>query len=152
MIDQGALPETTLQISRRFRAPVERVFRAFTDPDELQRWYALADDWETPVVEIDLRVGGRFRIGLRPPGRDTFYETGEYREIVPNQRLVYTQVLHGAGEGVDHDGTLTTIEFIARGAETDVVITEGGFPSVTERDVHASGWPGFLDRLEAMLG
>ncbi len=140
---------TMLQIRRTFRAPRERVWAAFTDPAQLQRWYALEDDWATPVVEIDLRVGGRYRIGLQPPGRPVFYETGTYVEIAEPGRLVYTCVQSSEG-GVGHDETLVTIDFVELDGDTEVVLTQG-YHTVADRDLHGAGWQRFLDRLERAL-
>lgn len=139
--------ENALAVSRIFDATREKVFAAWTSPDALRRWYKLADDWEVPVAEVDLRVGGEYRIGMKPPGRDTFYESGTYREIIANERLVYTNVMVGAAEA-EHDGTIVTVTFEDHpDGGTLVSVTETGFPSPQVRDVHAGGWPHFLAHL-----
>ena len=145
----NATEATTLVLTRTFAAPVARVWRAFTEPTELKKWYALNDEWTTPIAEVDLRVGGQYRLGLQPPGREPFFETGEYREIVENERLVYTCALTGDGD-VGHDETLVVVEFKARGDETDVVITQG-YATVADRDVHGRGWSMFLERLAHLV-
>jgi uncharacterized protein YndB with AHSA1/START domain len=146
-----ALPDTTLEITRTFNAPRARVFAAWMDPDAMRRWYRMADAWSTSVAEVDLRVGGRYRIGMQPPGHDRFFEEGEFREIVVDERLVYTNVLQ-AGTEADHDGVVVTVTFRdADAGGCEVTVREEGFPSARVRDVHASGWPGFLDQLGAHL-
>ncbi|MCH8957418.1 SRPBCC domain-containing protein [candidate division KSB1 bacterium] len=63
--------ETTLNLKRIFNAPREKVFRAWTDPNALKEWFHGMDDWTTPVHEIDLQVGGKYRLGMQPPDGDT---------------------------------------------------------------------------------
>ncbi|MCH8874602.1 SRPBCC domain-containing protein [candidate division KSB1 bacterium] len=74
--------ETTLNLKRTFNAPREKVFRAWTDPTALKEWFHGMDDWTTPVHEIDLQVGGKYRLGMQPPDGDTPYVAyGTYREV-----------------------------------------------------------------------
>ena len=95
-----------LSVTKVIRAPRAKVFEAWTTPSWLERWYGLTDEWQTPVAEVDLRVGGQYRLGLQPPGSGVFYEAGEYREVVAGERLVYTVV------STAWDGTQTvTVEF-----------------------------------------
>lgn len=151
-ITAASLRDTTLELTRTFAAPRARVFAAWMDPEALRRWYRMRDDWGVPVAEVDLRVGGRYRIGLQPPGRNVFFEEGEFREIVDGERLVYTNALQGSGSPADHDGTLVTVTFAdAADGGCTVTIREEGFPDARTRDVHASGWPGFLGQLERVL-
>lgn len=151
MMTPDVLPDTTLEISRTFAAPREKVFAAWMDPAALQRWYRMADDWEVPVAEVDFRVGGAYRIGLRPPGRDTFFETGTFREIVAHERIVYTNELRGMS-GAEHEDVIVTVTFReAADGGTVVTVREEGFPSAQLRDMHAGGWPGFLDHFAAIL-
>lgn len=143
----AVLPDTTLEITRTFAAPRARVYAAWVDPDALRHWYRMNDAWSESVAQVDLRVGGRYRIALGIPGHADLVEEGEFREIVPNEKLVYTNALQGGTEA-DHDGTVVTVTFrdaIDGGCE--VTVREEGFPSARVRDVHASGWPGFLDQL-----
>lgn len=82
--------ETTLHLTRTFAAPRAAVFRAWTDPERLKQWWG-PPGYATPAVELDLRVGGRYRIGMRKlPDGDVFYLSGVYQEVRPPERLVYT--------------------------------------------------------------
>jgi uncharacterized protein YndB with AHSA1/START domain len=131
-----------LSVTKVIRAPRATVFEAWTTPSWLERWYGLADDWRTPVAEVDLRVGGRYRLGLQPPGSSVFHEAGEYLEVVADERLVYTV------ESTAWEGTQTvTVEFRDHADGTEVVLVESGFPTAALRDEHAGGWPRFVDRL-----
>src|SRR5690349_14866129 len=84
-------PVLSVNIRRVFRVPPLRVFRAWTVPAELRRWFGAAQGYTTPIAEVDLRVGGRFRIGMQAPNSsEVSVATGVYEEIVPITRLVKT--------------------------------------------------------------
>ncbi len=138
-----------LRVERLFDAPREAVFRAWTERDQLLRWYHFNDDWKIADIEIDCRVGGAYRVSWRAPDGQMWYELGEYREIVPPARLVKT--CRFEFPGLDENETLLTIEFHERGAATLVVIMQEGYRHADTRDNHQNGWPGFLDQLERLL-
>jgi uncharacterized protein YndB with AHSA1/START domain len=93
---------TTLRLERTFKAPAQAVFEAWTSADTLRRWWPAGSDWETPVAEVDVRVGGRLRLVMRGPDGEEFGGSGEYVEITPPERLVFTRRWDGhAG----HEGT-----------------------------------------------
>lgn len=141
----------TLRMTRAFTAPREKVFRAWTDPKELKRWFAPSDDYAIPLVEVDLRVGGRYRIQMKSPDGETYTVGGAYREIVVPARLVYTWAWEGGAhcgtEAPEEHQTLVTVEFHERGGTTEVVLTHDFFPNVEEKEKHSHGWVGCLDRL-----
>ena len=141
--------DTTLRLSRTFAASRERVFRAFTDPEELKHWFGPSDEYEVPVAEVDLRVGGRYRLDLRTPSGNLYRVAGVYREIRSPERLVYTwrwEVGDDVGE------TLVTLEFRSLGGSTEVSLTHERFPTPAARDLHRGGWGGSLDRLSRRVG
>ena len=143
-----ARPETTLHLTRTFPAPREKVFRAWTDPEELKKWWG-PEGYETPTAEVDLRVGGAYRFGMqKSPDGDIFYLRGTYREVRPPERLVYTWRWEAEPELGE---TLVTVEFLARGGSTEVVLTHELFPSKEARDGHSRGWNSSLDRLAKAL-
>ncbi len=69
-----------LTVRRVIKAPRERVFRGGTDPEHIKVWW-LPPGWENPVIEVDLRVGCEFRLGMRQPGKEMFYAVGRFTEI-----------------------------------------------------------------------
>lgn len=85
-------------ITREFAAPRHLVYRAFTTPDLVKRWWG-AGLGEVTVAEIDLRVGGAWRYVMVPEGGPEVGFHGEYREIVPNERIVSTEVYEGMPDG-----------------------------------------------------
>jgi uncharacterized protein YndB with AHSA1/START domain len=103
-------------ITREFDAPKDLVYRAWTTPELVRRWWH-ANRGEMTVCEIDLRVGGRWRYVMVAHGGLEVGFHGEYREIVPDERIVSTETYEGLPEGVsEEDGsTLNTATF----AETD---------------------------------
>ncbi len=142
-------PNTTLTVARTFAAPREEVFRAWTDPQELKKWWAAGPGFTTPIAEVDLRVGGRYRLGMKPPDKDSVYVVaGVYREVRPPERLVYTWAWEGRG---DWPETIVTVEFLDRGSSTEVVLTYEAFVGAPMRDEHARGWTGCLDTLARIL-
>ena len=109
----------------------------------MSRWLAPTDAYTTIVHELDLRVGGRFRIEMRHTGGAQNIAVGAYREISPPERLAFTW----RWEGHEMPDTLVSLQFLDRGAETEVVLTHTGLPSEESRAKHQEGWFGCLDRL-----
>lgn len=137
-----------LQLNRTFDAPRERVFRAWTEPEEIKQWFG-PGKYQTPIVEVDLRPGGHYRFGLQLPGGNAFFLSGTFREVHPPERLVYTWQW---AEPTDFPGeSLVTVQFLDRGGRTEVVILHEQFSHTTERDRHIEGWNGSLDKLEKRL-
>jgi uncharacterized protein YndB with AHSA1/START domain len=131
-----------LTLSKVVRAPREKVFEAWTSPDWVKRWYGMTDEWTVPVAEIDLRVGGSYRIVMEAPDMPPLDEFGEFLEVVPNERLVYTMA-----SGAWSDITQITVEFREHPDGCEVHLTDAGYSTADLRDQHANGWPGWLDRL-----
>jgi uncharacterized protein YndB with AHSA1/START domain len=127
-----------LELRRSLPFPVKQVRRALTDPGELAGWF-----WPESLattVEVDLRVGGDYRIaGIG------MAVGGEYRAVDPD-RLVYTWQWDGEPEE-----TLVTVELIRVGAGTQLTVTHSGFTDDADRDNHIKGWSDCLDRLPGWL-
>lgn len=148
MGSQNTSVETTLQLKRTFQAPREKVFRAWTAPEELKKWWG-PEGYATPSVEVDLRVGGKYRFGMsKLPEGDVFYLAGTYREVSPPEKLVYTWCWEAEPELGE---TLVTVEFRARGDSTEVVLTQELFLTEKVRDDHVRGWSSSLDRLAKVV-
>ena len=105
-------------ITREFDAPRHLVFAAWTTPELVKRWWH-ANRGEVTVVEIDLRVGGKWRQAMVTPDGFEVAFHGEYREIVPNERLVSTETYEGVPDGVS-EADATTVN-TATFAEEDGV-------------------------------
>ncbi len=109
--------DTQILVTRDFDAPRHLVFRAWTTPELVRLWWH-AKRGEMIVAEIDLRVGGHWRYAMVTPGGDEVAFHGTYREIVPDERLVSTEVFEGAP---DHEA-LSTLTFSADGERTRVTL------------------------------
>jgi uncharacterized protein YndB with AHSA1/START domain len=134
----------TLEVRRTIRAPRQRVFDAWTKAEELKKWHA-PGPLTVPTAEVDLRVGGNYRINMRAPDGANHIVMGTYREIDPPKRLVYTW----SWENRPID-SLVTIEFHDLGDSTEVVLRHD-LPSEQERTQHEQGWVGCLAKLESMF-
>ncbi len=113
-------------ITREFEAPRHLVYKAWTTPELVKQWWH-GDRGETVSAEIDLRVGGRWRfVGVTHSGFEVAFH-GEYRELVPNERIVSTEVYEGAVPDEEDpitatDGTLNTATFAESGGRTSLAV------------------------------
>ncbi len=140
---------TTLEVRRTIAAPREVVFRAWTEPEMLMKWWRVDAGWSTPIAEVDLRVGGRYRLGMLEPDKDGPYVVGGvYREVTPPDRLVFTWAWEGPGSAEE---TLVTVEFLDLGGTTEVVLTHQNFADQNMRDEHQKGWGGCLAQLAYLV-
>jgi len=150
-----------LRIQRIIDAPRELVWKAWTDPETISRWWGPAG-FTAPVIKVELREGGRYLFDMRSPeGRD-FWSTGEYREIVPTERLVFTgsfadargNVVPASTYGMSGDWPrelLMTVTFEEHGGGTKMTLQEAGIPAGDVLDMTEAGWNESLDRLEKVL-
>jgi uncharacterized protein YndB with AHSA1/START domain len=107
-------------ISREFDAPKHLVYKAYTTPELVKRWWN-AKRGEVTVAEIDLRVGGRWRsVMVTEDGTEVAFH-GEYREIVPNERIVTTEVYEGVPDA-DADPAFNTVTFSEENGRTTVTV------------------------------
>ena len=144
----GVDPDTFLNISRTFAAPREKVYAAWTEPEHLKQWWG-PEGVTAPVVEIDLRLGGRYRTCMRTLEGDRWVG-GVYTEVTPPERLVFTWKWED-DHAADSPDTLVTVEFRDLGDMTEVSLTHERFGSAESRDLHRHGWSSSLDCLEQAL-
>ena len=147
----------TLKIKRLINAPRERVFEAWTNPEQLKDWFAPSDDINVLQAKADLRVGGKYRIQMRKQDGEFHTAAGMYREVKPPERLVFTWAWEKDGGEPDFGEVeptemLITLEFQPRGEQTELVLTQEQFASVESRDRHEQGWTGCFDKLEKFFG
>lgn len=149
MASPGASATTSLQIRRTFQAPREKVFEAWTDAQKFSRWFChMKPGFSGRVTEMDLRPGGRYRVEVRNANGQDNVLRGEYREIIPPEKLVFTW---GWETMPQHGETLVTIEFFDRDGQTEVVLTHENFPTVEARNAHNDGWISCFDSLGKYL-
>lgn len=142
-------------IERTFEAPVDLVWRMWTEPQHFQKWYG-PHGFSVPVADMDLRVGGKRLICMASPdGSMKMWTVGEYTEIVPPERLVYTEspadengnVVSPAAMGMP-DGYPATTRVIVQltdiGGRTKMVMTHAGVPAESGA---GGGWQQAFDKL-----
>lgn len=141
--ETAAVP--SLHIRRTIRAPRQRVFDAWTKPEELTRWHA-PGPLTVSLAEIDLRAGGAYRIHMVAPDGKEHRVSGSYLELDPPKKVVYTWGWDG-----DHPvkESVVSVEFHDRGDVTEVVLTHAGITHDQERANHEHGWTAIMDKFEA---
>jgi uncharacterized protein YndB with AHSA1/START domain len=165
---QVAVSDRALTFTRFLAAPRDRVFRAWTDADQLAQWWGPAG-FTNPVSEVDLRPGGAYRIVMRAPDGREFPATGRYLEIEPPSRLVFTDTIEDEAPAdwlaefnqhrASSPGTPFTAQVTVLFDEVDggtLLTIQNRFDSDSDRDAvvamgATSGWSESLERLEALL-
>lgn len=136
----------SLELRRRLAASPERVFRAWTEPELVRQWWRMSEQHRCVLAEIDLRVGGTYRMQVEAPGGASLpVITGTYQEVTPPRRLVFTW--RWAHHPMEKE-TLVTVEFLAADSGCELVIRHERFPDVTMRNQHEEGWCAVLAMLE----
>ena len=137
----------SLTLNRRLAAAPEKVYGAWADPEKLVQWFGPASVEAGSVkVDIDLRVGGHYRISFNANGQYN-QVGGVYREVVPNERLVFSWAWHSTPERE----SLVTVLLKPDGAGTLLTFHHEQFADATARDNHQRGWTELLGRLEDYL-
>ncbi len=145
---EGTTKDRTLIIERVFKAPPERVFKAWTDAKILAKWWG-PEGFHTPDAKLDVRVGGAWRSTMVGPKGEAHIVSGVYREITPPKRLVMTWGWETDGKR----GHETTIEltFEATAGGTRMRLVQSLFDSADQRDQHNMGWASSFNDLERVL-
>ena len=143
--------QTTLkiQLNRVFEASREAVYAAWTDTEAIKQWFG-PSTCSAQEAELDLRVGGEYRIKMKTEEFGEIELKGIYKEVSPQERLAYSwewlsEPLCGMGE------TSVVVEFVDLGDSTEVRLTHDGFPEAEAAENHNEGWSGTLDKLGAFL-
>ncbi|MGO9828720.1 MAG: SRPBCC family protein [Myxococcaceae bacterium] len=128
-------------VRRRIDAPAERLFRAWTEPEQLVKWWGprLA---RCSQAEVDLRVGGKYRIANAFPDGRVVWISGEFERISPPRELVFTWRLDGS-----KNAERVTVRFGQSGGSTEVLVIHERIGSPQDRHGHEQGWEGCLDGL-----
>ncbi len=151
-----------LIITRIFDAPRKLVWRAWTDPEHFKRWWG-PKNFTCPACKIDFRVGGTYLHSMRSPEGQEFWTTGVYREIVPMERIVYTDSFADENGNVvpaSHYGFTeenwpmdlhVTVTFEDLGGKTKMTLTHTGFPDGQHEKLASAGWNESFDKLAASV-
>lgn len=142
-MSDSTISKAAIVIERTFDAPVDLIWQMWTQPEHFKNWYG-PEGFTVPVAEMDVRVGGKHLFCMErqtPDGSMKFWSTGEYTEVVPNERLVYTDspadengnvVLpsaHGMNDDEHPATTEVTVLLEDLGGRTKMVMTHAGVPA-----------------------
>lgn len=133
----------TLRLVRLLPATPAEVFAAWTDADSLKAWMCPGLN-HVPTADLDVRVGGHFRIVMRHGDNETVH-TGVYREICPPERLVFTW----SSTLTKGETTLVTVELHPQGDTTELVLTHENLPDAEAAAQYGGGWQSIMAKLEA---
>jgi uncharacterized protein YndB with AHSA1/START domain len=141
--------ERVLVIERIFDAPRSLVFKAWTEPERLMRWWG-PNGFTTASCKMDLRAGGAWRITMHSPKGIEERQQGVFREIVEPERLVFTYAFEDPTGKRGHE-TLVTVTFAEHGGKTKLTLNQAVFDRVATRDDHVRGWSEALGHLTEYL-
>jgi uncharacterized protein YndB with AHSA1/START domain len=140
--------ELVLEMARVLPGPPAAVFAAFSDPNELAKWWG-PEGFTVPSLEFRPRVGETYRIEMQPPEGDPFYLAGAFREVDPPARLAFSFIWEEPDE--DDVETPVTLSFRDLGESTEVALTQGPFKTDARRTLHRDGWTDSFDKLERLI-
>jgi uncharacterized protein YndB with AHSA1/START domain len=147
--DQARLKEKPfLALSRSYPVAPQKVWRAWTDPEAIKRWWGPGANDPVSVAQLDVRVGGRFRIVFGGPQGKDHEVQGVYKEVVPNRKLVFTWTWPNS---TPERESLVTIIFHAAGSGTELAFKHEQLFDEAVRDGHKRGWTESFAKLDLFL-
>jgi uncharacterized protein YndB with AHSA1/START domain len=139
-------PGHVLKITRIIHAPRQEMFEAWTNAASVKQWMC-PEGSSVSFVELDVRVGGAFRVDMHIDGADTIH-TGIYREIIPPEKLVFTWV----SKHTHYRESLVTLEFLAHGEATELILLQTRLPDDEAAERHTVGWTQLIEHLMHLHG
>ena len=147
-MEQRLAEKPSLNLQRHYPVAPEKVWRAWTDPQAVKRWWGPTPGEPVSLAELDVRVGGRFRIVFGGPDGKMHECAGVYQEVVPHRKLVFTW--HWPNSTPERV-SLVTIVFKDLNGKTELVFTHEQLFDEKARDDHKRGWSASLDKLTDFL-
>jgi uncharacterized protein YndB with AHSA1/START domain len=149
MMPKAIADGIALRLSRRFARPAEAVFRAWTNPETLRRWWCPAG-WTPAEMEVDLRTGGAYRLGMRRvENGETVYVCGHFLEVCAPEKLVYTWKWENAFEQMPE--TQVTVTFVELAGVTELQLIHEPLPEIPICLRIRTGWLEAWQRLKEVL-
>ncbi len=140
-------PGRVVRIERTFAASVGQVFDAWISPEVMRRWFHCNPDWDTPVAEVDLRIGGKIRVVMRRPDGTEVEAYGEFKSIDRPHRLV----MNWTFDDDPSNQQLIELIFSESAGSTTVLMVNSGISTDERREAQDWGWRGCLDQLRLAL-
>jgi uncharacterized protein YndB with AHSA1/START domain len=148
-------------ITRVFDAPRELVWKAWTDPEHFKSWWG-PKDYTCPFCEMDLRVGGKYLSCMRSPEGQEYWSTGVYREIIPMERIVFTDcfadeqgnIVPATHYGMSPDfplEMLVTVTLEDQDGKTKITLKHTGIPTGPDSEGAQQGWNESFEKLAESL-
>jgi uncharacterized protein YndB with AHSA1/START domain len=141
--------KTRLEISRVIEAPRDRVYAAWTDPEQLKQWFG-PENVKTRELVADARVGGTFLWDIINSEGEEMTMRGEFRELQPDKKIVFTWQWEDDEDWENHI-SIVTVELYDRDGGTELRLTHEQLPNEESRDGHTRGWESALDKLERLF-
>jgi len=138
--------KTRLEISRVIKASPDRVYAAWTDPAQMKRWFG-PENVQTRELTADARVGGTFRWDLTNSDGEEMTMLGEFRELQPDKKIVFTWQWQDDEDWENHV-SIVTVELDDADGGTELRLTHEQLPNEESRDGHTRGWNSALDKFE----
>ena len=137
----------SLVLKRRLKAAPEKVYEAWTKPEQMTHWWGVPGSAKPTIAETDLRVGGRFRVQFWGANDEHHSVSGTYREVVPNRKLSFSW----AWQSTPERESQVTVDLKPEGESTVLTLTHEQFFDEKARDDHRGGWTLALDNLEKVF-
>jgi len=145
----AATKNLSLEIKRLIKAPRERVYAAWTDAAQMKQWFG-PENVQTRDLIVDPRVGGTFRWDVTNPEGEEMTMRGEYRELQPGKKIVFTWQWADDEDWENH-ASIVTVELADADGGTELRLTHEQLPNEESRDGHTRGWESALDKLERLF-
>ena len=142
----AVITKPSLTIKWRFNAPPAKVFAAWTDPEKVKRWMG-PGEVKALLVETNVRTGGHYRWLMQSPDGEQHDVSGVYREVIPNEKLVFTW----AWKSTPERESLVTLTFKPDGGGTLMTLLHEQFFDEDARDRHQGGWSSAMEKLDKYL-
>jgi uncharacterized protein YndB with AHSA1/START domain len=152
--------QNELKIVRTFNAPKELVWKAFSQPEHLKKWWG-PKEYTAPDCNMDFRIGGKYHVSMMDAAGKKIWSTGVYKEIIPNKKLVATDSFADENGNVvsgDQYGMpgmplefIITIELEEENGKTKMTLLHAGFPAGEMQKGANEGWNSSFDKMDRLL-
>lgn len=150
-MSERTVKHDTIVVERKFKAPPQRVFAAWADPNAQMQWKVPGENWVLAELESDFRIGGREKSRFGPANDPIYNSSGTYLDIVPHLRIVSSFTMHERETPIS--STLCTVELLRESSGTRLILTDQSafFDGREKPSDRQAGWDQILDKLVAQM-